>query len=128
MKTFKIHLIRHGATDANTAKDTPKPLAYHMFSCNTTPVFVIKLLADGQPAYLYSKGFYSATEVDNNNNSKKIDAFEEGKIYRMSAPGIQNPIDGSIPIDDEDIDPMDRCLEISVTVHDWVVDLVYPEF
>ena len=116
------------STDAIPAKDTPTPLAYHMFSCNTTPVFVIKLLADGQPAYLYSKGFYSATEVDSNNNAKKIETFEEGKIYRMSAPGINNPSDGSIPINDDDIDPMDRCLEISVTVHDWVVDLVYPEF
>ena len=116
------------STDAIPAKDTPTPLAYHMFSCNTTPVFVIKLLADGQPAYLYSKGFYSATEVDSNNNAKKIETFEEGKIYRMSAPGINNPSDGSIPINDDDIDPMDRCLEISVTVHDWVVDLVYLEF
>ena len=68
------------------------------------------------------------TEVDSNNNAKKIETFEEGKIYRMSAPGINNPSDGSIPINDDDIDPMDRCLEISVTVHDWVVDLVYPEF
>ena len=116
------------STDANPAKDTPTPLAYHMFSCNTSPVMVIRLLADGQPAYLYSKGFYSATEVDSNNNAKKIENFEEGKIYRMSAPGINNPSDGSIPIDDTKIDPMDRCLEISVDVLDWTVDLVYPEF
>ena len=53
--------------------------------------------------------------------------FEEGKIYRMSARGeVEN--DGSIPIDEDDIDPMDRCLEITVDVVDWAVELVYPEF
>lgn len=115
------------ATDAVTAGDTPAPLAYHMFSCTTAPVFVIKLLADNQPAYLYSKGFYSATEKNDDGTAKKIENFEEGKIYRMSAAGeVAN--DGSIPIDEEDIDPMDRCLEITVDVVDWVVDLVYPEF
>ena len=98
-----------------------------MFSCTTAPVFVIKLLADNQPAYLYSKGFYSSTEKNDDGTAKKIENFEEGKIYRMSAAGeVAN--DGSIPIDDDDIDPMDRCLEITVDVVDWVVDLVYPEF
>lgn len=115
------------ATDAVTAGDTPNPLAYHMFSCTTAPVLVIKLLADNQPAYLYSKGFYSATEKNGDGTAKMIENFEEGKIYRMSAAGeVAN--DGSIPIDDEDINPMDRCLEITVDVVDWVVDLVYPEF
>lgn len=119
--------ITINATDAVTAGDTPNPLAYHMFSCTTAPVFVIKLLADGQPAYLYSKGFYSATEKNDDDTAKEIENFEEGKIYRMSAAGeVAN--DGSIPIDDDDIDPMDRCLEITVDVVDWVVDLVYPEF
>lgn len=116
--------ITINATDVVTAGDTPNPLAYHMFSCTTAPVFVIKLLADDQPAYLYSKGFYSK---NGDGTAKEIENFEEGKIYRMSAAGeVAN--DGSIPIDDDDIDPMDRCLEITVDVVDWVVDLVYPEF
>ena len=104
-------------------KDTPAPLAYHIFSTDdeaATPVLVIKLLADGQPAYLFSKGFYKA-------DGSKITAFEEGKIYRMSAKG-ESENDGSIPIDEDDIDPMDRCLEITVDVKDWAVELVYPEF
>jgi hypothetical protein len=111
------------ADPAVTTKDTPKPLAYHIFSTDdeaATPVLIIKLLADGQPAYLFSKGFYKA-------DGSKITAFEEGKIYRMSAKGeVEN--DGSIPIDEDDIDPMDRCLEITVDVKDWAVELVYPEF
>ena len=102
------------------AKDTPAPLAYHVFSNTEIPVMVIKLLADGQPAYLYSKGFYKT-------DGTAITEFEEGKIYRMSAKGeVAN--DGSIPVDEDDIDPMDRCLEITVDVIDWAVELVYPEF
>ena len=81
---------------------------------------VIKLLADGQPAYLYSKGFYKT-------DGTEVTEFEEGKIYRMSAKG-EVEMDGSIPIDEDDIDPMDRCLEITVDVVDWAVELVYPEF
>ena len=107
-------------TPSAATKDTPKPLAYHIFSSNVAPVMVIKLLADGQPAYLYSKGFYKA-------DGTPVTAFEEGKIYRMSAKGVAEN-DGSIPIDEDDIDPMDRCLEITVDVVDWAVELVYPEF
>lgn len=108
-------------TPSAATKDTPKPLAYHIFSTdNATPVLVIKLLADGQPAYLYSKGFYKT-------DGTAISKFEEGKIYRMSAKGeVEN--DGSIPIDEDSIDPMDRCLDITVDVVDWAVELVYPEF
>lgn len=107
-------------TPAAKTKDTPKPLAYHIFSCDKAPVMVIKLLADNQPAYLYSKGFYKT-------DGTPIAKFEEGKIYRMFAKGEVNN-DGSIPIDEDDIDPMDRCLEITVDVIDWAVELVYPEF
>ena len=107
-------------TPTAATKDTPAPLAYHMFSTDEAPVMVIKLLADGQPAYLYSKGFYKA-------DGTEVTEFEEGKIYRMSAKGeVEN--DGSIPIDEDDIDPMDRCLDITVKVIDWAVELVYPEF
>lgn len=103
--------------------DTPNELAYHMFSCNETPVLVIKLLADGQPAYLYSKGFFKM----DGENAVEVTEFEEGKIYRMSAAG-EVLGDGSIPIDEDDIEPMDRCLEITVDVIDWAVELVFPEF
>ena len=106
--------------DIKDADGNNAPLAYHIFSCDLVPVMVIKLTADGQPAYLYSKGFYKDAETP-------VTTFEEGKIYRMSAKGeVEN--DGSIPIDEDDIDPMDRCLEITVDVVDWAVELVYPEF
>jgi hypothetical protein len=45
----------------------------------------------------------------------------------MSAMGEVNS-DGSLPFTDDDIDPMDRCIEITVEVVEWAVELVYPEF
>ena len=107
-------------TKAEPTKDTPKPLAYHIFAGKTVPTMVIKLLADDQPAYLYSRGFYKA-------DGTPVTEFAPGVIYRMNARGeVEN--DGSIAIDEDDIDPMDRCLEITVEVLDWVVELVFPEF
>ena len=113
--SFKITI-----TPEESVKNTPEPLAYHMFSCTETPVMLIKLLADGQPAYLYTKGFFRT-------DGTEITEFEEGKIYRMSAKS-EFGNDGNIPFDDTDIDPQDRCLEITVEVVDWAVELVYPEF
>lgn len=116
------------AADVEDASGNKTPLAYHFFSGTVQPRLIIKLIVDGQPAYLYSKGFYS-TEKMTNGNPTLITEFEEGKIYRMNAAGeVDGNKDGSIPIDEDDIDPMDRCLEISVDVVDWVVELVFPEF
>lgn len=109
------------AADVKDGAGNNAPLAYHIFSGDETPVMVIRLTADGQPAYIYSKRF-----KDTSNNP--ITTFEEGKIYRMSAAGVVDTQSGSIPINEDDIDPMDRCLEITVSVHNWQVDLVYPEF
>ena len=107
-------------TPQSPTKDTPTPLAYHIFAGKTVPTLVIKLLADDQPAYLHSRGFYKT-------DGTPINEFAPGVIYRMSAKGeVEN--DGSIPIKEDDIDPMDRCLEITVEVVEWAVELIYPEF
>ncbi len=117
---FDITITAPEGGNGVVTKDFATPLAYHMFSCNTVPVLVIQLTADGQPAYLYSKSFHKA-------DGTLITEFEEGKIYRMNAAGEQLG-DGNLPFEEEDIDPMDRCLEITVDVTDWIVELVYPEF
>ena len=104
------------ATPAAPAVATAAPLAYHTFSGTVIPRLVIKLLVDDQPAYIYSKGFYSTTTLTDGQPTL-ITSLEEGKIYRMSAPGVDGTGDGFIPVDEDDIDPMD-----------WVVDLVFPEF
>ena len=109
------------AADIKDAEGKKAPLAYHFFPADDAPVIVIRLVADGQPAYLYSKKFKQSNGTD-------ITSFKEGKIYRMVAAGEDPGSDGAIPIDEKDIDPMDRCLDITVTVQNWTVDLVFPEF
>jgi hypothetical protein len=101
--------------------DTPYPLAYHFFAGDAVPVMIIRVLADGNPAYLYTTKFKS------NSSNSDISILEGGKIYRMSAAGVVDQTGGSIPIPD-DLDPIQRCLDITVDVQDWVVELVTPEF
>ena len=45
----------------------------------------------------------------------------------MSAAG-DDLADGTIEIPEDKIDPMDRCLEITVTVKKWQVEIITPEF
>lgn len=96
-------------------------LAYHAFAGTTAPVFVIKLEVDGQPAYLYTKNLRDQSNAI-------ISNFEQGKIYRMSGEGEQPGSTGTIEIPEEKIDPMDRCLDITVEVLSWEIVLVTPEF
>ena len=96
--------------------------AYHFFSGDAVPVIMIDLEADGLPAYLYSK-----TIKDTAGNP--ITEIKEGYIYRMNAAGsVDNGGDGDIVVDEDDIDPADRCLDITVDVMSWEVVLVKPEF
>lgn len=101
--------------------DTPKPLAYHFFAGDVVPTMYIKLLADGNPAYVYTDNFISKQ------TNTALTQIEPGKIYRMSAAGEVDQTGGSIPIP-EDLDPIKRCLDITVSVEDWVVELITPEF
>ena len=50
-------------------------------------------------------------------------SIRSGKEVKVTAVAYQ-----ILPFDEDDIDPMDRCLEITVDVVDWAVELVYPEF
>ena len=111
-------------TPADPVKDLPADgkLAYHAFSGDKVPVFVIKLIVDGQPAYLHTKNIKDGSGTP-------ITEFKEGYIYRMSAQGEAGPgSDGTIEIPEEKIDPMDRCLDITVKVMSWELALVTPEF
>lgn len=101
--------------------DTPDALAYHFFAGDVVPTMVIKLLADGNPAYVYTSDFIS------NQTNTAITEIKGGVIYRMSAAGEVDQTGGSVPIPD-DLDPIQRCLDIIVDVEEWVVELVTPEF
>ena len=101
--------------------DAPAPLAYHLYAGNLVPTMVIKVLADGNPSYVYTEKFKLGT------TEGYLNKLEGGKIYRMSAAGVADQTGGSIVIPD-DLDPIERCLDITVDVVDWVVELVTPDF
>lgn len=108
-------------TPADPVKDAPAPLAYHLFSGDLVPTMLIKLLADGDAAYVYTNVFTAKS------TGTAITKIEPGKIYRMSAAGEVDATGGSVEIPD-DLDPVKRCLEITVDVVDWVVEIITPEF
>lgn len=103
------------------ANDFTVKQAFHFFPGTTMPMFLVHLTADGVPAYLYTKN------INLDNKAMAAADFKPGHVYRMSAAG-KTANDGAIIIDEEDIDPMDRCVDITVSVHQWVVKLVTPEF
>jgi hypothetical protein len=81
---------------------------------------LIKLLVDGNPAYVYTDTFKDASGV-------ALTVLEAGKIYRMSAAGVASNT-GTVEIPEDVLDPVNRCLDITVQVTDWQVELVTPEF
>lgn len=110
------------ATPEDPVVDFATPRAYHVFATDkATPVFFIHLLADDVPAFLYTKSFKDA-------NGNTITNFQEGYIYRMSAKTAAGLNDGNIPVPEDKINPMDRCLDITVEVEEWVVEVITPEF
>lgn len=102
------------------AADFATPRAYHIFAGGVVPTFFIHLTADGVPAFIYTKSIKDAA-------GNVIESFAEGTIYRMSGKTTSLG-DGAIEIPEDVIDPMDRCLEITVEVEPWQVVLVTPEF
>lgn len=109
-------------TPAAPAADFTAPRAYHIFAGNVVPTFFIHLTADNVPAFIYTKSIKDKDGV-------AITSFAEGTIYRMSGDTASEATpDGAIEVPEEVIDPMDRCLEITVEVEPWQVALVTPEF
>ena len=104
------------------AADFATPRAYHIFAGNVVPTCFIHLTADGVPAFIYTKSIKDAA-------GNEITSFAEGTIYRMSGDTASEATpDGAIEVPEDVIDPMDRCLEITVEVEPWQVVLVTPEF
>ncbi len=114
--------VTPSAPSAQAISGAKNCYAYHFFSGDAVPVIMIDLEADGLPAYLYSKTIKDT-------EGKPITEIKEGYIYRMNATGnVDNGGDGDITVDEDDIDPADRCLDITVDVMAWEVVLVTPEF
>lgn len=108
-------------TPAAPAADFPTPKAYHIFACKKVPTFFIHLTADGVPAFLYTKS------INIKDSTTPLTELKEGYIYRMGGKTVSED-DGAIEVPEDKIDPMDRCLEITVEVVPWQVVLVTPEF
>lgn len=112
-------------TPTAPAKDfaAGEKLAYHVFAGTQKPQFIVRLLVDDVPAYIYTKDFKV-----NDLTGESVTEFKEGYIYRMHAAGESGTGNGSIEIPEDKIDEMDRCLDVTVTVHPWKVEVVAPEF
>lgn len=118
------------AANRYLAKADIAPKAYHFFAPAEVPDMIINLVLDGAagsniPAYLWTNIFKYVDKTTN--EQKTLDQIQPGTIYRMSAAGVALG-DGSIPFDEEDINAVERCLEITVEVAKWEVVLVTPEF
>lgn len=109
------------AAGGEVAKDFTVKQAFHFFPGTQVPTFLVHLTADGVPAFLYTKN------INLEGTAMTAADFKAGYVYRMSAASEAGE-DGSILVDEKVIDPMDRCLDITVSVEKWVVELVTPEF
>ncbi len=129
LATDEVVLTKPAAADAQgnfiAVDDMASKKAYHFFPGSEIPVFFIELdvYAAGTdtptPSYLYSKSFKTSAggEVE----------FKPGYVYRMNFQGDATG-DGDLPFDEDDINELDRCLDITVEVVRWSVVTIFPEF
>lgn len=99
--------------------DAASPRAYHFYSGTIVPTMYVKLLADDDPAYVWTSIYRKA-------DGSVVSHIEPGKIYRMSGAGEVEG-DGSVIIPD-DLDPIQKCIDVTVDVIDWAVVLITPDF
>lgn len=112
--------------DGLVKADMDTKLAYNFFPAETDPQLFIELSVTptgdsvSLPSYIYSKTFKKS-------NGDPV-TFEPGYVYRMNFAGSANDGDGDIPFDEEDINQIEKCLEITVEVIPWQIVSIYPEF
>lgn len=100
--------------------------AYHFFPGSDAPQIFLELdvyaagSATATPSYIYSKGFKTST-------GESV-TFQPGYVYRMNFQGAAGSGDGDLPFDEDDINELDRCLEITVEPIKWSVVTIFPEF
>lgn len=122
-------------SDTWVEKELDNTFYYHFF-----PIPAASAETEGYPELMFqlstedtegaSSSTYIYTKQFKGSNGAAITSFEEGKIYRMnfSTSVESDKGDGDVPVKEEDIDQLGRCLDITVTVDDWNVILVTPEF
>ena len=123
-------VLERPASGETATDDMSAARAYHFFPvAGSLPTLYIQLdvYPSGEttalPSYLYTKSFKSAADL----SGEGVD-FQPGYIYRMNFAATTGAGDGDIPFKEDDLENLDRCVEISVDVIPWTVVTVYPEF
>ena len=112
--------------DGMVKANMDQKLSYHFFPAETDPQLFIELSVTptgdsvSLPSYVYSKSFKKS-------NGEPV-TFEPGYVYRMNFAGSADNGDGDIPFDEDDINQIEKCLEITVEVLPWQIVSIYPEF
>lgn len=100
--------------------------SYHFFPGTAVPQLFIELEvftageSVGFPSYLYTKSFKTTA-------GEEV-TFQPGYVYRMNFKGSSQNGDGDLPFEEDDINELDKCLEITVDVVEWQVVTIFPEF
>ena len=123
-------VLQRPASGDTAADDLAAARAYHFFPvAGNQPTLYIQLdvyptgEANPLPSYLYTKSFKAQSDLSGSDME-----FKPGYIYRMNFAATTGAGDGDIPFKEDDLENLDRCVEISVDVIPWTVVTVYPEF
>lgn len=123
-------VLERPATGETAADNMTDARAYHFFPvAGSQPTLYVQLdvYPAGEttplPSYLYTKSFKGQADLAGANME-----FQPGYIYRMNFAATTGAGDGDIPFKEDDLENLDRCVEISVDVIPWTVVTVYPEF
>lgn len=103
-------------TPADNVEEVASKFAYHFYPGNIIPTMMIKLIAGGQPAYVYTTNYKLP-------DGGSLQNLEAGMIYRMNSTSGNGIVE--IP---DNFDPIQRCINIDVTVSEWAVTLITPDF
>ena len=94
---------------AAAPSETQDCYAYHVYPA-AVPSFIFQITATDAngivtPMYLQTKGFTGLTEI------------AAGNVYQMN-----------VRFDDSVLKAAEKCIDVEITVHDWVVTVVIPQF
>jgi hypothetical protein len=110
---------------ANTTAAFATKQAFHFVPGAAVPTFLFHLTADGIPAYVYTKNIYTMVDGVKTYFGENY-PFKPGYIYRFDATPATEDKDGVVVI--PEVKPMDRCVDIQVSVTKWTVVGVQAEF
>ncbi len=103
-------------TAADILGEAGDAYVYHVAIGNTIPHILLQMQGtpvaggDDVPLHIVARGLNSASGA-------AVSTLEAGKIYRLS-----------FEFNDNDLEQPAKCVEVTVTVADWVVEVVTPQF